>query len=48
MDVDVKRYAFTDSLRKFLETVTAAADRGRAAKIVVRARHSFCLGTQAL
>ena len=41
----MKRYAFTDSLRKFHETVTAAAERGRAAKIVVCARHSFCLGT---
>ena len=44
-EVDVKRYAFTDSLRKFVETVIAAADRGRAAKIVVCARHSFSLGT---
>ena len=43
--VDVKRYAFTDSLRRFDETVIAAADGGRAAKIVVYARHSFSLGT---
>ena len=31
-------------LRRFDETVIAAADRGRAAKIVVYAQHSFSLG----
>ena len=45
LEVDVKRYAFTNSLRRFDETVIAAADHGRAAKIVVYARHSFSLGT---
>ena len=35
-NVDVKRYAFTDSLRRFVETVIAAADRGRGYSTGVR------------
>ena len=37
----MQRYAFTDSLRKFVGTVIAAADRGRVAKIVVCARDTL-------
>ena len=33
----MKPYAFTDSLRRFVETVPAAPDHGRAAKIVMYA-----------
>ena len=42
----MKRQAFTDSLRRFNDTVTAAPDHGRAAEIVVYVRHSFSLGTR--
>ena len=44
--MDVKQHVFMDSLRRFNDTVTAAPDHGRAAKIVVYARHSFSLGTR--
>ena len=46
--MDVKRYAFTDSLRSFIETVLAmvTVDHSRVAKIVVYTRHSFSLGTR--
>ena len=46
--MDVRRYAFTDSLWGFIETVHAmvTVDHSRAAKIVVYAQHSFSLGTR--
>ena len=46
--VDVKRYAFTDSLRRFDETVIAAADRGRAALLSCTRDTLSVLDTQAL
>ena len=45
--MDMKRYAFTDSLWSFIETVLAmvTVDHSRVAKIVVYTRHSCSLGT---